>query len=214
MARRADSAPSRPTARAASGAQRSRQPRLGVPLTVVQHATKAPAPTSHLNGRTRYRHGGVRPDPKKVGIICQANGATAGDREAWTSSSKGFGNDIAQVRDDLFCSSGGRPRQRALSNLVPIKPGRIPAHMEALATVELRRRAGDGCLVSNRSADIEKALGAKLRAAVCAGSVETGGRCGRIRATKFSRLFRMQRESSDAAHCPGRALLVFSGRQP
>lgn len=117
------------------------------------------------------------------------------DWEGWEHLTRRLGKKVQLVGDDLFVTNTKRLKkgiQRHAANAVLVKLNQIGTLTEALAAVEMAKKAGYQTIISHRSGDTEDSFIADLAVAVNAGWIKTGAPCRMERVAKYNRLLRIE----------------------
>ncbi len=119
------------------------------------------------------------------------------DLDGWKEALATLGNDALIVGDDLTATNPYR-LQLALNektiNSIIIKPNQIGTVIEALAVVEIARKAGIKVIVSHRSGDTTDDFIADFAVAVAADYVKFGAPARGERIAKYNRLLTIDTE--------------------
>jgi enolase len=138
----------------------------------------------------------------KYPIISIEDGLAEDDWESWKLMMERVGDKVQIVGDDLLVTNVKRV-QKAIKekscNSLLCKVNQIGTLTEAIAAVEMAKRAGWTSVVSHRSGETEDATIADLAVALNTGQIKTGAPCRSDRVAKFNQLLRIEEELGDAA---------------
>src|SRR5581483_3226512 len=99
------------------------------------------------------------------------------DWEGWAALTRGLGNRVQLVGDDLFVTNPKRLEDgiaKGVANAILVKVNQIGTLSEALEAVSLAQRAAYGSVMSHRSGETEDATIADLAVATNCGQIKTG----------------------------------------
>jgi len=116
------------------------------------------------------------------------------------------GDRVQIVGDDLLVTNVKRVEkaiEEKSCNSLLCKVNQIGTLTEAIAAVEMAKRAGWTSVVSHRSGETEDATIADLAVALNTGQIKTGAPCRSDRVAKFNQLLRIEEELGDAAAYAG-----------
>ena len=138
----------------------------------------------------------------KYPIISIEDGLAEDDWESWKLMMERVGDKVQIVGDDLLVTNVKRV-QKAIKekscNSLLCKVNQIGTLTEAIAAVEMAKRAGWTSVVSHRSGETEDATIADLAVALNTGQIKTGAPCRSDRVAKFNQLLRIEEELGEAA---------------
>lgn len=139
-------------------------------------------------------------------IISIEDGLAEDHWEGWRLLTQRLANEIQIVGDDLLVTNVQRLKraieEKAASSIL-IKVNQIGTLSEAIAAVEMARKAGWTQVISHRSGETEDTIIADLAVALNTGQIKAGAPCRSERVAKYNRLLRIEEELSDAATYPG-----------
>ncbi len=139
-------------------------------------------------------------------IISIEDGLAEDDWEGWRLLTQRIGDQIQIVGDDLLVTNVQRLKraiEEEAANSILIKVNQIGTLSEAIAAVEMARKAGWTQVISHRSGETEDTTIADLAVALNTGQIKTGAPCRSERVAKYNRLLRIEEELGDAARYPG-----------
>lgn len=143
---------------------------------------------------------------EKYPIISIEDGLAEDDWASWKKLTERVGERVQIVGDDLLVTSVKRVekavKEKACNSLL-CKVNQIGTLTEAVAAVEMAKRAGWTTVVSHRSGETEDTTIADLVVALNTGQIKTGAPCRSDRVAKFNQLLRIEEELDDAAVYPG-----------
>ena len=138
----------------------------------------------------------------KYPIISIEDGLAEDDWKSWTKLCARIGDRVQIVGDDLLVTNVKRVekaiREKACNALL-CKVNQIGTLTEAIAAVEMAKRAGWTAIVSHRSGETEDATIADLVVALNTGQIKTGAPCRSDRVAKYNQLLRIEEELGDTA---------------
>ena len=138
----------------------------------------------------------------KYPIISIEDGLAEDDWSSWPKLTERIGDRVQIVGDDLLVTNVKRIekaiKEKSCNSLL-CKVNQIGTLTEAIAAVEMAKRAGWTSVVSHRSGETEDATIADLVVALNAGQIKTGAPCRSDRVAKFNQLLRIEEELGDAA---------------
>jgi len=143
----------------------------------------------------------------KYPIISLEDGLAEDDWANWAKLTAAVGNRVQIVGDDLLVTNVTRI-ERAIKekscNALLCKVNQIGTLTEAIAAVEMAKRAGWTVVVSHRSGETEDATIADFVVAMNVGQIKTGAPCRTDRIAKYNQLLRIEEQLGDAAEYAGR----------
>jgi enolase len=128
------------------------------------------------------------------------------DWHGWGLLTERLGHEIQIVGDDLLVTNVQRLKraiEEKAANSILIKVNQIGTLSEAIAAVEMARKAGWTQIISHRSGETEDTTIADLAVALNTGQIKAGAPCRTERVAKYNRLLRIEEELGDAATYPG-----------
>ncbi len=143
---------------------------------------------------------------KTYPIISIEDGLAEDDWEGWRLLTQRLGDEIQVVGDDLLVTNVQRLKravEEEAANSILIKVNQIGTLSEAIAAVEMARKAGWTQIISHRSGETEDTTIADLAVALNTGQIKAGAPCRSERVAKYNRLLRIEEELGDAATYPG-----------
>ncbi|HUT16228.1 MAG TPA: phosphopyruvate hydratase [Anaerolineae bacterium] len=142
----------------------------------------------------------------KYPIISIEDGLAEDDWEGFQLLQKRIGDRVQIMGDDLFVTNVDRLAtgiESSTANSVLIKVNQVGSLTEAIAAVEMAKRAGWTAVISHRSGETEDTTIADLAVALNTGQIKTGAPCRSDRVAKYNRLLRIEEELGDTAVYPG-----------
>ncbi|HAL61799.1 MAG TPA: phosphopyruvate hydratase [Chloroflexi bacterium] len=139
-------------------------------------------------------------------LISIEDGLAEDDWEGWRLLTQRLGDEIQIVGDDLLVTNVQRLKraiEEKAANSILIKVNQIGTLSEAIAAVEMARKAGWTQVISHRSGETEDTTIADLAVALNTGQIKAGAPCRSERVAKYNRLLRIEEELGDAAMYPG-----------
>jgi enolase len=139
-------------------------------------------------------------------IISIEDGLAEDDWEGWRLLTQRVGDKIQIVGDDLLVTNVQRLKraiEEKAANSILVKVNQIGTFSEAMAAVEMARKAGWTQVISHRSGETEDTTIADLAVALNTGQIKTGAPCRSERVAKYNQLLRIEEELGDAARYPG-----------
>ncbi|MBL7201563.1 MAG: phosphopyruvate hydratase [Anaerolineae bacterium] len=144
----------------------------------------------------------------KYPIISIEDGLAEDDWKSWTQFTARVGDKVQIVGDDLLVTNVTRIEkaidEKACNSLL-CKVNQIGSLTEAIAAVEMSKRAGWTAIVSHRSGETEDATIADLVVALNAGQIKTGAPCRSDRVSKYNQLLRIEEDLGDSAVYAGQS---------
>jgi len=140
-------------------------------------------------------------------LVSIEDGLAEDDWEGWSALTRGLGERIQLVGDDLFVTNVGRLQRgidSRIANSILIKLNQIGTVMETLSAIRVASAAGYTSVISHRSGETEDTFIADLAVATGAGQIKTGSACRSERVAKYNRLLRIEEELGDEAKFVGR----------
>ncbi|MCJ7667151.1 MAG: phosphopyruvate hydratase [Anaerolineae bacterium] len=139
-------------------------------------------------------------------IISIEDGLAEDDWEGWRLLTQRVGDKIQIVGDDLLVTNVQRLKraiEEKAANSILVKVNQIGTLSEAMAAVEMARKAGWTQVISHRSGETEDTTIADLAVALNTGQIKTGAPCRSERVAKYNQLLRIEEELGDATRYPG-----------
>jgi enolase len=143
---------------------------------------------------------------KTYPIISIEDGLAEDDWDGWGLLKQRLGDQIQIVGDDLLVTNVQRLKraiEEKAANSILIKVNQIGTLSEAIAAVEMARKAGWTQVISHRSGETEDTTIADLAVALNTGQIKAGAPCRSERVAKYNQLLRIEEELGDAARYPG-----------
>lgn len=143
----------------------------------------------------------------KFPIISIEDGLAEDDWEGWKLMNSRLGSTIQLVGDDIFVTKIKRLKrgiEEKVANSILIKLNQIGTLTETLDTIEVAKKAGYTCVVSNRSGETEDTSLATLAVACNTGQIKTGSMCRSERIAKYNELLRIEEELGKEAIFKGK----------
>ena len=132
------------------------------------------------------------------------DGLAEDDWEGWAQLTKGLGDRVQLVGDDLFVTNPQRLSRgidSGVANAILIKVNQIGTLTETLDAVNLAHEHGYGVVLSHRSGETEDTTIADLSVATGCGQIKTGSLCRSDRVAKYNQLLRIEEQlASDARY--------------
>jgi enolase len=126
--------------------------------------------------------------------------------QSWAELTKGLGDRVQLVGDDLFVTNVDRLRrgiEERVANAILVKVNQIGTLSESLAAIELARTNDYAAVISHRSGETEDTTIAHLAVATNAGQIKTGAPSRTDRVAKYNELLRIEQELGERAMYPG-----------
>src|ERR671916_836170 len=142
-------------------------------------------------------------------IVSIEDGLAEDDWEGWETLTKGLGDRVQLVGDDLFVTNTerlARGIESGVGNSILIKVNQIGTLTETLQAIEMARAAGYLSIISHRSGETEDTFIADLAVGTSAGQIKTGSASRSDRVAKYNQLLRIEQQLNDAAEYPGGAI--------
>ncbi|MFL5760487.1 MAG: phosphopyruvate hydratase [Thermomicrobiales bacterium] len=145
---------------------------------------------------------------RKFPISSIEDGLAEDDWIHWEELTKGIGDKVQLVGDDLFVTNTERLvrgiRDKA-GNAILVKLNQIGTLSETLDTVDLAQRSGFNVVISHRSGETADSFVADLAVATNAGQIKTGAPSRVDRVEKYNQLLRIEEELGEEAFYPGKS---------
>jgi enolase len=145
---------------------------------------------------------------KKYPIISIEDGLAEDDWSSWTAFNAAVGDKVQIVGDDLLVTNVKRVEkaiEEEACNSLLCKVNQIGSLTEAIAAVEMSKRAGWTAIVSHRSGETEDSTIADLVVALNTGQIKTGAPCRSDRVAKYNQLLRIEEELGASAVYAGQS---------
>jgi len=133
----------------------------------------------------------------KYPLVSIEDGLAEDDWTGWTELTRGLGDRIQLVGDDLFVTSTERLRRgiaHKIANSILVKVNQIGTLSETLDAVGTAQHAGYTAIISHRSGETEDSFIADLAVATSAGQIKTGSASRSDRLAKYNQLLRIADE--------------------
>jgi len=143
---------------------------------------------------------------KTYPLISIEDGLAEDDWDGWRLLTERLGHEIQIVGDDLLVTNVQRLKraiEEKAANSILIKANQIGTLSEAIAAVEMARKAGWMQIISHRSGETEDTTIADLAVALNTGQIKAGAPGRSERVAKYNRLLRIEEQLGDAATYPG-----------
>ncbi len=139
-------------------------------------------------------------------VVSIEDGCAEDDWDAWEALTRGLGERVQLVGDDVFVTNPERLRQgiaRGVANSILVKVNQIGTLSETIAAVELAHENGYTAVMSHRSGETEDATIADLAVALGVGQIKTGAPARSDRVAKYNQLLRIEEQLGSSAAYPG-----------
>ncbi len=139
---------------------------------------------------------------KNYPIVSIEDGLDEHDWAGFIALTKGIGDKVQIVGDDLFVTNPKRLRdgiEKKAANSILIKLNQIGTLTETLEAVSMARSAGFTAIISHRSGETEDTTIADLAVATGCGQIKTGSASRTDRICKYNQLLRIEEELGDSA---------------
>jgi enolase len=130
-------------------------------------------------------------------ILSIEDGLAEDDWDGWRELTRGLGNRVQLIGDDLFVTNPDRLRRGialGVANSILIKVNQIGTLTETLDVIALARSAGYRPVISARSGETEDSTIADLAVATGAGQIKIGSLARSERLAKYNQLLRIEEE--------------------
>jgi enolase len=130
------------------------------------------------------------------------------DWEGWKLLTERLGAKVQLVGDDLFVTNTRFLKQGiewGVANSILVKVNQIGTLTEALAAIEMAKRARYTAVISHRSGETEDTTIADIAVATNALQIKTGSLARSDRLAKYNQLLRIEEDLGEAATYPGRS---------
>ena len=134
---------------------------------------------------------------KKFPLISVEDGFSEDDWDGWEAFTKGHGDRLQLVGDDLFVTNPERLRQgidRGAANALLVKVNQIGTLTETAEAVSMAQEANFHTVMSHRSGETEDTIIADLSVAMNCEQIKTGSLCRGERIGKYNQLLRIEEE--------------------
>jgi len=140
-------------------------------------------------------------------IISIEDGLAEDDWEGWKILTQQMGRKVQLVGDDLYVTNLARLSRgiaELSSNSILIKPNQVGTLSEAIAAIEMAKKARWTAIVSHRSGETEDTTIADLAVAMDTGLIKAGAPCRSERVAKYNRLLQIEEELGQSGSYAGR----------
>ena len=144
---------------------------------------------------------------KKYPIITMEDGMAEDDWHGWKTMTDQLGDNVQLVGDDLFVTNTKILQEgidKGIANSILIKVNQIGSLTEALAAIDMAKKAGYTAVISHRSGETEDTTIADLAVATSAGQIKTGSLSRSDRVAKYNRLMKIEDQLGSRATYPGK----------
>ncbi len=138
----------------------------------------------------------------KYPICSIEDGLSEEDWDGWRKLTKGLGNEVQLVGDDIFVTNTeilSRGIEQGIANSILIKVNQIGTLTETLNAIELAKNNGYTTVISHRSGETEDTTIADIAVATNAGQIKTGSLSRTDRICKYNQLLRIEEDLSGNA---------------
>jgi enolase len=149
-------------------------------------------------------------------VVSIEDGCAEDDWDAWSALTRGLGERVQLVGDDLFVTNPARLREgieRGVGNSILVKVNQIGTLTETIEAVRLAQENGYTAVMSHRSGETEDATIADLAVALGTGQIKTGAPARSDRVAKYNQLLRIEEQLGRRAVYPGWDAFPRSGRR-
>jgi enolase len=139
-------------------------------------------------------------------IVSLEDGCAEDDWDGWEALTRGLGERVQLVGDDLFVTNPARLREgikRGVGNSILVKVNQIGTLTETIEAVDLAHANGYTAVMSHRSGETEDATIADLAVALGTGQIKTGAQARSDRVAKYNQLLRIEEQLGQRAAYPG-----------
>jgi len=143
-------------------------------------------------------------------IVSIEDGLAEGDWDGWKALTRGLGERVQLVGDDVFVTNPEILKQGiadGVANALLVKLNQIGTVSETLDAIAMARNAGYGTIISHRSGETEDSMIADLAVGTSAGQIKTGSASRSDRVAKYNQLLRIEEELGSAATYAGRSAI-------
>ena len=140
-------------------------------------------------------------------ILSIEDGLAEHDWEGWAELTRGLGNRIQLVGDDIFVTNPTFLKQgidKKVANSILIKLNQIGTVTETLETMKMANQAAYTQISSHRSGETEDTFIADLAVGTDCGQIKTGSASRTDRIAKYNQLLRIEEELGGKARFAGR----------
>jgi len=140
-------------------------------------------------------------------IISIEDGLAEDDWEGWKILTQQIGRKVQLVGDDLYVTNLARLSRgiaELSSNSILIKPNQVGTLSEAIAAIEMAKKARWTAIVSHRSGETEDTTIADLAVAMDTGLIKAGAPCRSERVAKYNRLLQIEEELGQSGRYAGK----------
>jgi enolase len=140
-------------------------------------------------------------------ILSIEDGLAEHDWEGWAELTRGLGNRIQLVGDDIFVTNPTFLKQgidKKVANSILIKLNQIGTVTETLETMKMASQAAYTQISSHRSGETEDTFIADLAVGTDCGQIKTGSASRTDRIAKYNQLLRIEEELGGKARFAGR----------
>jgi enolase len=148
-------------------------------------------------------------------VVSIEDGCAEDDWDAWAALTRGLGDSVQLVGDDVFVTNPERLQQgidRGVANSILVKVNQIGTLTETIAAVDLAHANGYTTVMSHRSGETEDATIADLAVALGTGQIKTGAPARSDRVAKYNQLLRIEEQLGTSATYPGWDAFPRAGR--
>jgi len=134
-------------------------------------------------------------------IVSLEDGCAEDDWDGWAELTRGLGERVQLVGDDLFVTNPARLREgieRGVGNSILVKVNQIGTLTETIEAVHLAQSNGYTAVMSHRSGETEDATIADLAVALGTGQIKTGAPARSDRVAKYNQLLRIEEQLGGA----------------
>jgi enolase len=139
-------------------------------------------------------------------IVSLEDGCAEDDWDGWAALTRGLGERVQLVGDDLFVTNPARLREgieRGVGNSILVKVNQIGTLTETIEAVDLAHANGYTAVMSHRSGETEDATIADLAVALGTGQIKTGAPARSDRVAKYNQLLRIEEQLGQRSAYPG-----------
>jgi enolase len=139
-------------------------------------------------------------------IVSLEDGCAEDDWDGWAALTRGLGERMQLVGDDLFVTNPARLREgieRGVGNSILVKVNQIGTLTETIEAVQLAQSNGYTAVMSHRSGETEDSTIADLAVALGTGQIKTGAPARSDRVAKYNQLLRIEEQLGQRAAYPG-----------
>lgn len=139
-------------------------------------------------------------------ILSIEDGMAENDWDGWAIMTERLAGQVQLVGDDVFVTNTelfNKGLERGVANSILIKVNQIGTLTEALAAIDMAKKAGYTAVISHRSGETEDTFIADLAVATNVGQIKTGSMSRTDRLAKYNQLMRIEEALGDAARYAG-----------